>query len=58
MKPPEDTKGRACLACCLAAMLEMDIDLVPDFYEYQSGEPFWNAVNEWLHPFGLFLIIA
>lgn len=45
-----------CMAACLASILEIDIQKVPDFYQSDVNEPrvgWWNELRQWLAGFGV-----
>jgi len=56
MKPVYQTKfgdGEGnCFAACIASLLEIDIDSIPDFYQLYKNE-WWLKFIEWIEPFGL-----
>lgn len=58
MKPIFQTKfGKPdgnCTAACLASLLDLDIDTIPDFTT--QGDSWITAFNEWLAPGGLALL--
>jgi len=45
-----------CFAACIASLLEIDLDSVPDFYLLFQANWF-DKFNEWLHPLGFSAII-
>lgn len=62
MKPTPQTRPHPngdCVRACLASLLELNIDLVPDFAlmseeENPDGYPVWyQALQDWLSQFGL-----
>lgn len=61
MKPVmQTTLGRRgnCMSACLASILEIPIETVPNFFEV-AGEgvaEWWGALREWLKPFGFGVI--
>lgn len=48
-----------CFSACLASLLELNIDDVPNFYEIGGAEnvTWWNSVREWLEQVGLGLVV-
>lgn len=60
MKPVYQTKFGAeegnCFAACLASLLEVDIDIIPDFY-YLYKSDWYNRFLEWLEQFDLTAVI-
>lgn len=41
-----------CLQACVASILELDLDEVPNFVEAQNGE-WWKALNDFLLGYGI-----
>lgn len=61
MKPVLQTKigeGGNCLQACLASLLELPLDAVPDFCSsVPKGEDWFIAVAQWLRPHGLGILM-
>ncbi len=47
-----------CFSACLASVLELDMDAVPNFFTIAGEDPdqWWDAVRDWLRPHGLGVI--
>ena len=47
-----------CFSACVASILEMKIEDIPDFWEYDEKESsFWHKFHEFLKPLGLSYVI-
>lgn len=61
MKPVEQTKVHAphegingnCFASCLASMMELPIEAIPQFEEYMGDPVVWSMATNWLRYYGL-----
>ncbi len=51
MKPPNGN----CVAACVASILELPLDEVPNFIE---ADEFWDDLNGWLAKRGLYIIVV
>jgi hypothetical protein len=50
MKPVKQTEDKSCLCACLASILELPLDIVPDLPE---DETWIDELNKWLVNYGL-----
>jgi hypothetical protein len=48
------TPGGNCYQACIASILEVDLEDVPDFCNNNWEGDWANDLNQWLYPFGLF----
>lgn len=56
MKPTDQTifgHGGNCLAACIASILEIPIETVPNFCGLYGDDEWFDRMNEWLHALGL-----
>jgi len=57
MKPIYTTDENDCLRCCLATILELPIEIVPNFFNgYRFHHTQFQAVDKWLTQYGYMTI--
>lgn len=50
--------NRDCFRCCVATILELEYEQVPDFFDYEDEDPSigFVAAKAWLHARGMWLL--
>ncbi len=56
MKPTKQAKEDDCWSACLASLLEIPLELVPDFYQGRNCDQQIEATQKWLKKLGFTLI--
>lgn len=55
MKPIQQSANNDCIRACVASLLELPLESVPNFMD-KGPEGYWGAIQEWLYPQGLYLL--